>query len=272
LAANTTIFYFTGTGNSLKVARDLAEQLGDAELVAIPQVVDGEIPAASECVGVVFPTYFGGMPLMVRRFLGKMPLGDYVFAVATAGGMAGASLRQAARILRARGAKLAAAFAVNMPGNYTRFFDADPDEKQQKLFAEEAERVKAIAQAVSARETGRMGGPILPVAGLCALLNRFYFRGRAHRLDRLFSADEKCNGCGICAKVCPAGDIELREERPVWQGRCEQCYACLQWCPQEAIQGNKKTPGRRRYHHPDVTLKDIIESNNRTPASEDSPS
>ena len=36
------------------------------------------------------------------------------------------------------------------------------------------------------------------------------------------------------------------------------CFACLQWCPQEAIQFGKKTPKYERYHHPEVTVQDML--------------
>jgi len=48
-------------------------------------------------------------------------------------------------------------------------------------------------------------------------------------------------------------------EKPSWLHRCEQCLACLQWCPQEAIQYGEKTVKYPRYHHPEVVLKDILE-------------
>ncbi|MBN1673737.1 MAG: hypothetical protein JXR37_22005 [Kiritimatiellae bacterium] len=49
-----------------------------------------------------------------------------------------------------------------------------------------------------------------------------------------------------------------RNEKPSWLHRCEQCLACLHWCPQEAIQVGKKTVGRARYHHPDVRARDLM--------------
>jgi MinD superfamily P-loop ATPase len=50
----------------------------------------------------------------------------------------------------------------------------------------------------------------------------------------------------------------MNERRPAWQHHCEQCFACLHWCPAQAIQYGKHTAGRTRYHHPDVMAKDII--------------
>jgi flavoprotein len=79
------------------------------------------------------------------------------------------------------------------------------------------------------------------------------------KMDKRFWADEKCNSCEICYKVCPDGNIEMKNEKPSWLHRCEQCLACIQWCPQEAIQYGKKTVKYQRYHHPEVTLKNMLE-------------
>ncbi|PKN06196.1 MAG: 4Fe-4S ferredoxin, partial [Deltaproteobacteria bacterium HGW-Deltaproteobacteria-7] len=78
------------------------------------------------------------------------------------------------------------------------------------------------------------------------------------RMDKSFLADEKCNSCGICEKICPARNIRIVSGKPVWQHRCEQCFACIQWCPEEAIQYGKNTITKKRYHHPDISLKDML--------------
>ncbi|MCE5215029.1 MAG: hypothetical protein LLF83_09970, partial [Methanobacterium sp.] len=62
---NTKIFYFTGTGNSLAVAQDIANELDDSELISIPSVINEKIKANSPTIGLVFPVYMWGMPHMV---------------------------------------------------------------------------------------------------------------------------------------------------------------------------------------------------------------
>ena len=79
-------------------------------------------------------------------------------------------------------------------------------------------------------------------------------------MDRDFWVDAKCSGCGTCAKVCPVGNIVMAEGRPHWRHACVQCLACIQWCPTQALQYGKKTPNYPRYHHPEATLKDMIEA------------
>ena len=89
-----------------------------------------------------------------------------------------------------------------------------------------------------------------------------------HKLDKNFWVDDKCNRCGICLKVCPANNIEMIDEKPTWHHRCEQCLACIQWCPQEAIQYGRKTLKYLRYHHPEVTLQDMLHQANANESSQ----
>jgi len=78
-------------------------------------------------------------------------------------------------------------------------------------------------------------------------------------MDKKFWKDDKCNGCGICSKVRPAGNIEIINEKLAWLHRCEQCLAYMQWCPQEAIQCGKKTVKYPWYHHPEAILQGMLE-------------
>ena len=65
-------------------------------------------------------------------------------------------------------------------------------------------------------------------------------------------------GAEYAKKVCPVNNITIIDSKPVWNHNCEQCMACLQWCPEEAVQFGKNTVGRKRYRHPEVSLKDIM--------------
>ncbi|MCL1987197.1 MAG: 4Fe-4S ferredoxin, partial [Firmicutes bacterium] len=58
------IYFFTGTGNSLKAAKYIAEALGDCEILAICKGADVNVPNECETVGFVLPVYFFGLPKM----------------------------------------------------------------------------------------------------------------------------------------------------------------------------------------------------------------
>ena len=83
------IFYFTGTGNSLAVAKKF-----NGEWISIPQVVKRKSTLAyrDEAIGIVFPLYCLNPPKMVCEFLSRAKFQiDYLFAIATYGNLAGAS-------------------------------------------------------------------------------------------------------------------------------------------------------------------------------------
>ena len=48
---------------------------------------------------------------------------------------------------------------------------------------------------------------------------------------------EKCNGCGVCVKLCPSGAWSIEDGVAVWKGMnlCLECGACFNACPTEAI-------------------------------------
>lgn len=238
----TTIYYFSATGNSLVVARGIAEKLGNTRLVSMAHK-DAESPSP-DChrVGLVFPVYAFGMPLIARRFVKKLKVaGDtYLFAVAVDGGMTCATVKQAQRLFSKQGLLLSSGFAVTMVDNYTPLGGAMPPEKQKVRFEKAARKVDEICAAIEQRR--RYIYPGWPLVNW--LFSGLMYPGwvkNASGDDRKFAPDSNCNGCGICEKVCPVANIQMRDHLPAWQHRCEQCFACLHWCPVAAIQYGKHT-------------------------------
>jgi ferredoxin len=257
----TTLFYFTGTGNCLKVARDLARELGDANIVSIPKVIDGEIDLSAERIGIIYPVYMFGVPLIVKRFLNKLKADKdkYIFVIVTYGGMAAGALAQTAKELESRGLRLYTGFGIRMPGNYTPLYGAPPQEKQNKIFEKEKQRIKEIAAIVKEKKQRKIESGNFITNAIFSSIVYNLSAPKIPVLDENFWADEKCSSCGTCVKICPVNNIELINGKPVWLHKCEQCLACLHWCPKEAIQYGKKTMGRKRYRNPEIKLEDLIQ-------------
>jgi len=74
------------------------------------------------------------------------------------------------------------------------------------------------------------------------------------------TADQNCNGCGICERICPVHNIHMNAARPTWDDRCVSCFACLHWCPEEAISLGGIDMHIEHYHHPDIQLADMLHS------------
>jgi ferredoxin len=256
---NTRIYYFSATGNSLVVANDLARELGGAEVIPIAKVLNAGAEELSGTAGIVFPVYMFGLPLIVAKFLKSLKAkeGVYVFSVATFGGLPGRAHSLAEQILKKRGIKLSAGFSVLMPGNYTPLYGAIPKEKQDDMFSKEKLKVKKIAAFIREQKSVHFEqGPFLANFLIYKLLYQIG-SSQIPKEAKSYWVTDDCIKCGLCAKVCPVENIQMRDGRPLWLDHCEHCVACLQWCPVEAIQYKKSTLGRKRYHNPDVTAQDI---------------
>jgi ferredoxin len=105
--------------------------------------------------------------------------------------------------------------------------------------------------------------PLLPlIRWLTPALIRF---GKRVESQFEFYADSTCTGCGLCETICLADKIVLVDAKPSWPqaSTCYSCFACLNYCPQQAIQVKSSwylrshTPENGRYHHPQITASDI---------------
>lgn len=145
----TTIYYFTGTGNSQMIVEELAAILPDCKTENItPELAKGT--TMSGCAGIVFPVYFLGLPHIVREFLTNVEIqkGTYCFAVANMGNMTGNALPFARKILKAQGVCLQAEYAIKMPENYTPMFKPQTNSEQEKLFHAAKQKIEVIADDV----------------------------------------------------------------------------------------------------------------------------
>jgi ferredoxin len=254
----TVIWYFTGTGNSLAMAKEIASLYDACPVKPIAAELNKEkIRCDAEFVGLCFPLYFLSFPKPVMDFLDRLELapGAKAFAVVTRGlapmgGVRGPFLKY----LADKKAKAAGCFYVTMLNNDVTLFKPDsPEEAAGKLksIPHEAKRIVSALKSGQPRFDPEPLGWVRPFRHKSAYLNHLKDFG-GH-----FSADGNCTACGICAKVCPTGNISLPAGRPVWGASCVLCEGCLNWCPAQAVQHGKATEGKGRYHHPDIGVRDI---------------
>lgn len=248
----------------METARLIAQKLGNTQLISISTLNDEpEIICAAERVGIIYPVYVFGLPLIVSRFAEKLRVTNadaYIFSVATYGGLVGAANFQLKKILQKNKLNLQSGFAVKMPGNYTPLYNGPDHKNLTKMINKASLAANQIAGQIERQE--KMLAKNNFFVALLAVLRPLYEAELAKTFasDKNFWIKKSCNSCGICVRICPTKNIHLQNGKPHWLNRCEQCLGCLHWCPEEALQWGKKTVGRRRYHHPAINVLDIEKS------------
>ena len=89
----SVIFYFSGTGNCLDVAKQAAAVLKDCRLEPISRYMANPYRVEDEIMGIVSPVFSASLPPYVQEFLAKLE-GEpkYTFGIVTMGGMQGRAL------------------------------------------------------------------------------------------------------------------------------------------------------------------------------------
>lgn len=240
----TILYYFSGRGNSFHTARSLSERIEGSSIISMAHAK--EIDGSADIIGIITPVIDLGIPSFVRSFIKTMqasPKKPYVFAVVTAGGIPAGSLYQIKSLLARQGFTLSSGF-LQIFG-----LEAALPEEWEK-------RMDVIASVVRLQT-------VLPLEKTAI---KFWLLGsfgnRVARLiipgeDKKFNVSETCDGCGICAKVCPVQNICLMDGKPVWQHHCTQCAACFGWCPKQAV-GGTNLAAKTHYTNPNVTLQQIL--------------
>jgi ferredoxin len=249
------IYYFSGTGNTYWSAKKLAEQLESAKIYSISREIrQSEIRIEADVVVFLFPSYAYETPLMVRRFLEKADIhANYIAAAVSYGSSPGGSLAEVSRVLRRK--KLTLDYAGRIPAveNYIPIFGVQGPEKQNKRLAMQREATFAVAEAIRNRSVKKVQ-TFRPVSKAISTL----FRLARPVFPKGFRRTKECTVCGLCEKLCPAGAISMTAAGPVFQKSCEHCQACLNFCPRRAISFARMKPDTPRYHHPEVSAKELF--------------
>ncbi len=253
------LFVFSGTGNSLDMARKLLNGLGGGRIRMInTRLLEQEkIESRASLVGFVFPVYFLDLPAPVKALLDRIELirECRIFALATCGQLEGPVLERVSEILEKRGHTLESGFVQYMPGNSIVFHDSD-GQKEEKL-READGHVEGIIRSIR-------GGDAIH-EGKSRRWHRAAGKLTRWSYDNLYKVGAKnalpgeCTGCGLCARVCPMENIKMEtaagEEAPSprWKENCAECFACIHWCPSRAVRaGRLRVDAGTRYTHPRV--------------------
>jgi ferredoxin len=250
------VFYFSGTGNSLKVAKNISKELENCEVISMAKTFN--LTKKYESIGFVYPVYFCGLPKKVIEFIEKINLDNnrdtYYYSIATYGGFAGNTLYQLYELLLNRhGIKLNFGKNLRMFSNYVVMYNMS--EKVDKITKHSSKKLIPIIDSIKIRRKNKL-------IKIFDFADKNFIKKVSH-MDENFNVNNNCTGCGVCEKVCPVKNIEIINSKPQYKHNCEQCVACIQFCPQKAINYNNVTQNRRRYTNPEISFKELYEYNNK---------
>ena len=228
--SKNVIFCYSGSGNCLDIAKNIAKKLGDTDIVLMrsaPAVTDVR---EAKKVGFIFPCYAGGLPGDVEEYVKRVRVSPTAYT------WAGISHQCSCIWLFPHQLMLPPMDA------------AKAQRRAEKLTAKVAEDIYYVKR----KDRAPLSNPVNAIeAGMWPKLS-------GKKAEKM-KASDACVGCGQCTRLCPKGNIQLKDGKASFGGNCIGCLSCLQFCPTEAISLGGITEKRARYHNAKVSAADLCQ-------------
>lgn len=252
------LFYFTATGNSLYVAKQL-----DENRFSIAQAIHEEEKVyTADKIGIVCPVFRHEAPLLVKEFLSEAKFEtDYFYMILTYGSRHGGAPELAQRMLAGFGIHPAYINMVWMADNFLPGFDMS---EQKRMDKKEDVQIARIREDIEAGKAF-----ISPVTDTDRADHQKYLNRtcgmRKGSPAKIYRITGDCIGCGICTRVCPKRCFSMDGQKSVWDPEgCMMCMACIHACPMLAIKMRiPEKNSKERYRNENISICEIIEANNQ---------
>lgn len=265
-----SIFYFSGTGNTWWVSKQLKsifnEKKHHAEIYSIEKKeVDWTnslktILDDSDLIGVGYPVYSSSIPKIMKEWV-KENLCKYsngidqeikAFVFDTMAMFSGDTPLRMRKILRKCNYSVRQAINIRMLSNLPQMPSLMTwDEERQNEILEKAEKkCEKLVNKILKDKKWLMRRD--PFSRLIGWIQRIGLRLEGKKIKKLYEIDEdKCIMCEKCVRFCPVNNLSI-EEGPdashiIFGDDCVYCMRCFNYCLEDAIIIMDRTRDTKRY-------------------------
>ncbi len=246
------VIYYSATGNTEFIAKEIAQRLGDECVNILERVKKQDYsPLHSEKPFVICaPVIVCEMPRFMTKYLKKQTFtgNREAYFVFTSGGYCGISGVMAKSIIKKKGMKYRGHAEFKMPRNYVandHYPMLDRPEIEKRITDCYNQAIN-VAQDILSGKNLKARHIYFAESVITLAFNPVWCRYKLTAKE--FYVKENCIGCGKCEKLCPLNNIYISEGRPVWGDRCTHCMACIGNCPADAIEYGTITKDKEQYN------------------------
>jgi len=261
---NTNLYYFTGTGNGLYIAKTIRKRIEtDGNTVTLIPIntldLSKKITISAEHIGIIFPTYDMDAPTIVKKFANQVNVSydAYLFLYSHSSSISKGSVHTISKILSTNNINVSNTFETILPPNSAVAY-VSPQKIENMLTKGKITLNRNIDMILNKTTSDKRRSSIVEDI----LLNTFkkFSSSVEHFMKfKVITSDDSCNGCSTCYKACPVQNIKMFDSRPIFETHCEMCFACINLCPKKALSyGKMKKKNLVSYRHPEVTLKELL--------------
>lgn len=246
------IIYFSATGNTEYIAKELARRLDDECINLLDRVKTGDYSVlhSDKPFIICAPVYVCEMPRFMSKYLKKQTFtgNKDVYFIFTSGGYCGISGQLAKSIFRKKKMNYRGHAEFKMPRNYVAndsYPMLDTEEIEERIL-QSTEKIGSVVTDIKAGNKLKARHIFLFETIITLPFNPVWCKYKL--LSKDFYTTDKCISCGKCVKLCPLNNIELKDGTPVWKDNCTHCMACIGNCPTRAIEYGTITQSKEQYN------------------------
>lgn len=231
--------YFSGTGNSKYAVELFLKEYGADSIFSIEDKNHIEHIKNHDEIVFGYPVQYSDVPKYLKDYIqnhSELWKGKRVFIIATMALFSGDGAGVLGRILKQHGAQITGGLHLQMPDSIAdeKVLKRSQEKNMQLIEKAEQKVIRAVANIKKGNFSQEGLGWLSHLAGFISQRLWFGHRTRTYS-DKLKVNVDKCIGCSKCARICPTGNIVVKDGKAVGLNKCTVCYRCVNACPKQAI-------------------------------------